>query len=274
MVARLDSTVPSSNPSGVVTLTTDFGLQDHYVGAMKGVILSIFPGAQVADISHGVQPYAIAQGAYFLGQSFRYFPPGTVHVAVVDPGVGTSRRPLAVAADGHYFVAPDNGLLPLALEGLEAEALEIDAERWGLERQSATFHGRDLFAPAAAWLAGGKPFSSMGRAVRDWVELPRPEVDSGVTVGRVLNVDHFGNIVTSLKPAQLPEKFELQVGTLSTRRLCSSYEQAPAGEAFAIVGSAGLIELSIRQDSAASRAGLRIGDPVMAHPLIPRAPGS
>lgn len=252
----------------MITLTTDFGLQDHYVGAMKGVMLSIFPQARLVDLSHGVQSFAIGQGAFFVRESFRYFPSGTVHLAVVDPGVGTARRPLAAMADGHYFIALDNGLLPLALDGVQAEAVAIDAERWGLQHRSSTFHGRDVFAPAAAWLASGKPLQEIGPPVEDWIRLPPPAAEPGVKAGHVLNIDRFGNIVTSLQPQELPAHFELQVGTLATRRLCPSYEAAPAGEAFAIVGSAGLVEISMRQESAAARAGLHIGDAVLVHTLI------
>lgn len=244
-------------PSGIVTLTTDFGLQDHYVGAMKGVIASIFPAAKIVDISHEVQPYQIGQGAFFINQSYRYFPVGTVHVAVVDPGVGTSRRALAAFADGHYFIAPDNGLLPAALEGVALKVHEIDAERWGLQPMSATFHGRDLFSPAAAWLAHGKSLNEMGEPVEDWV---RP-FDAGP---RVLNIDRFGNVVTSLRPGALAQGGLLRAGGVTIRTKAANYEEAPEAAPFAIVGSAGLVEISIRQASAAERLGLSIGDPIEA----------
>lgn len=250
--------MPFPAPSGIVTLTTDFGLEDHYVGVMQGVIARIFPAARIVDISHRVQPYSIDQGAFFVGQSYRYFPPGTVHMAVVDPGVGTSRRALAALADGRYFVAPDNGLLPLALAGLPLEVYAVDAERWGLKPMSSTFHGRDLFAPTAAWLASGKPLSEMGPRVEDWVRLDRP-------ARRVLNIDRFGNVVTSIRPEEL-DGHVLQAGGARIGAFGETYEQAPAGEPFAIVGSAGLVEISIRQQSAAERLGLSIGDAVSLEP--------
>lgn len=246
--------MPFPDPSGIVTLTTDFGLEDHYVGVMQGVIAHIFPAARVIDVSHRVQPYSIDQGAFFVEQSYRYFPPGTVHMAVVDPGVGTSRRAIAALADGHYFVAPDNGLLPLALPGLELEVYESDAERWGLRPMSSTFHGRDLFAPTAAWLARGKSLTEMGPRIEDWVRLERP-------ARRILNIDRFGNVVTSIRPVELEGK-ALLAGGLRVNALAKTYEDAPEGEPFAIVGSAGLVEISIRQASAAQRLGLSIGDAV------------
>ncbi len=175
-------------------------------------------------------------------------------MAVVDPGVGTSRRAVAALADGHYFVAPDNGLLPLALAGHELEVHESDAERWGLKPMSSTFHGRDLFAPTAAWLASGKSLTEMGPRIEDWVRLDRP-------ARRVLNVDRFGNVVTSIRPAELDGNV-LLAGDSRVGALARTYEDAPEGEPFAIVGSAGLVEISIRQASAAQRLGLSIGDEV------------
>lgn len=247
--------MPLPEPSGIVTLTTDFGLQDHYVGVMKGVIASIHPNAKTVDISHSVQPYQIEQGAFFLSQSYRYFPAGTVHLAVVDPGVGTSRRALAAFADGHYFIAPDNGLLPAALGEADLLVHAVDAERWGLEPMSATFHGRDLFSPAAAWLANGKSLAEMGAPIEDWA---RP-VDAGA---RVLNIDLFGNVVTSLPPAALVQGKLLLAGGVTIGSKADNYEEAPEGAPFVIVGSAGLLEISIRQASAAERLGLAIGDAV------------
>ncbi len=246
--------MPLPEPSGIVTLTTDFGLDDHYVGVMKGVIASIAPQARTVDVTHQVRPYAIEQGAFFLSRSYRWFPPGTVHLAVVDPGVGTSRRALAVFADGHYFVGPDNGLLPAALGDLSALVFAIDEARWGLHPLSATFHGRDLFAPAAAWLARGKSLTQMGEPVKDWV---RSEPLKGV---RVVSIDRFGNVVTSLRPEELTAGTALVCGGVRVSGMARTYQEAPAGAPFLIVGSSELVEISVRRGSAAKRLGLSVGD--------------
>ena len=254
-------------PSGIVTLLTDFGLDDHYVGVMKGVILRICPATRIIDVTHGVRQYSVPQGAFYLDQAHRYFPEGTVHVGVVDPGVGGPRRALAAEVGGHFFIAPDNGLLSRALERApEAEIREIDAEHWGLKPMSHTFHGRDLFSPAAGWLAAGKPFREMGDSVDDAVRLwpaePRrhgPNQWRGV----VLNIDRFGNIVTSFAPEALNgSAFRFRIGTIDTRHLVESYEQAQDSTPSMIVGSSGYLEMSIRQGSAADKAGAEIGDEV------------
>ncbi len=258
---------PGPVPSGIVTLLTDFGLDDHYVGVMKGVLLGIFPAAKIVDITHGVQEYSVAQGAFYLDQAHRYFPAGSVHVAVVDPGVGGPRRALAATARGHYFIAPDNGLLSRVLEHEPgAEVREIDAERWSLKPLSRTFHGRDLFAPAAAWLASGKAFEGMGVAldapVRLWPAEPR-EQSPGHWRGVVLNIDRFGNIVTSFKPETIAGcAFRLRVGTIDTRQAVDTFAEAQGVSPVLILGSSGYLEMSIRRGSAAGKAGAEIGDDV------------
>ena len=234
---------------------------------MKGVILGISPAARVVDITHGVRQYSVQQGAFYLDQACRYFPEGTVHLGVVDPGVGGPRRALAALVEARFFIAPDNGLLSRVLERWpQAEIREIDAERWGLKPMSRTFHGRDLFAPAAAWLAAGKPFSEMGRpvsdAVRLWPAEPRPH-GPGQWRGVVLNIDRFGNIVTSFTPSAVNgSAFRFRIGTIDTRDLVDSYEQARDSMPSMIVGSSGYLEMSIRQGSAAEKAGAEIGDEV------------
>lgn len=254
-------------PSGVLTLLTDFGLDDHYVGAMKGVALRISPGIQVVDVTHGVRAYSVEQGAFYLDQACRFFPEGTVHVGVVDPGVGSVRRAVAAVAGGHYFIAPDNGLLSRVLEReSEVDIREIDADRWGLKPMSRTFHGRDLFTPAGAWLASGKPFSEMGGRVTDpvrlWPAEPH-EHGEGHWRGVVLNIDRFGNIVTSFRPDDVRgREFRFRIGSIDSRRLVSSYEEADGAGPVMLLGSSGYLEMSIRQDSAAEHAGAEIGDEV------------
>ncbi|MCB1022539.1 MAG: SAM-dependent chlorinase/fluorinase [Acidobacteria bacterium] len=244
--------------SGILALLTDFGLSDHYVGVMKGVALSIFPDAKLVDLSHGVEAYSVEQGAFFLEQGWLRFPPGTVFCAVVDPGVGTARRALAGLCEERYVIAPDNGLASRAFEGRETQVRELDAERFGLTPMSATFHGRDLFAPAAAWLASGRSFADFGEPIEDWVRLwpARPSPHEA----RVVNVDRFGNVVTGFREGELPEGAAVQVGGRKVTARARTYGEAPGDEPFLLVGSSGYWEISMRQRSAAEELGLTIGD--------------
>ena len=255
-------------PSGHITLLTDFGLEDHYVGVMKGVIARINPEAHVTDICHEVQGYSILQGAFMLAQSYRYFPEGTVHVAVIDPGVGSARTAIVAYVDGQYFIAPDNGVLSHVFEHAEPNVRALNVERYALSPRSNTFHGRDVFAPAAAWLSNNGTFSEMGEPLYQWVVLdpPTQQLDGGGWVGRVLNIDRFGNIVTSFTPDQWGPGMELSAGGLKLQRTASHYDEAPPGEAFVIVGSAGYLEVSFRQRSAAAAADVRVGDEIRLSP--------
>ena len=260
----------SIEPSGVVTLLTDFGLDDHYVGAMKGVIRSIFPDAVIEDITHGVEPQVVEQGAFFLAQTYRFYPAGTVHVGVVDPGVGTRRRAVAAALGEHFFFAPDNGLLSHVLEREpQGEILELDADRWGLTPRSDTFHGRDIFAPSAAWLAKGKPFADMGTPLDEPVRLPstKPEsVGPDRWGGRVLNIDRFGNIVTSFPSAMLESvagDFTLTIDAVDIQRSASSYQDFDDEDLFVIAGSSGYLEVSANQAPAADDVEAWFGDEVI-----------
>jgi S-adenosylmethionine hydrolase len=239
----------------IITLTTDFGLADPFVGVMKGVILGIAPNARLVDLTHNIPSYDIPAGAFALASAFRYFPAGTVHVAVVDPGVGGRRSPIAVAAHGHILVGPDNGVLSLSAgpPGPEVRAHKITNERWFRHPVSQTFHGRDIFAPAAAHLALGAPMELAGPPLAEIVQLKLAEKAT------VLGVDKFGNLITSLRPEALAAGFTLRIAGEEIRNLRSSYEEAPAGELFAIVGSAGFVEIAIKQDSAASRLSIQRG---------------
>lgn len=251
-------------PSGHITLLTDFGLEDHYVGVMKGVIARIHPEARVTDICHEVQAYSILQGAFMLAQSCRYFPEGTVHVAVVDPGVGSAREAIVAHAAGQYFVAPDNGVLSYVFEESEPNVRALNVDRFALTPRSNTFHGRDVFAPAAAWLSKNRTFADMGTQLDEWVALDPPSkpLEGGGWAGHVLNIDRFGNIVTGFTPDQWSDDAEMSVGGLTIRLGEAHYGAAPAGEPFVIEGSAGYLEVSIRQQSAAAVAGVTIGDQV------------
>jgi S-adenosylmethionine hydrolase len=254
----------------VITLLTDFGIADHYVAAMKGVILTICPQAELVDISHDVTPFAIAEGAYALAQAWRYFPKGTVHLAVVDPGVGSARRAIVAEVSGHRFVAPDNGLLTMVLEsGPSHKIREITAWRYFHQPVSNTFHGRDIFAPVAAHLAKGVLTSRLGKLVVDPVvgSFAKPiQLSRNRWLGTILKVDRFGNIITNFDWATFQSiasaRFGLKLAGKALTTYSATYADAPAGKLFAIHGSTGYIEISINQSHAASMLGASPGVPV------------
>jgi len=256
-------------PAPLITLTTDFGLSDHYVGAMKGVILSICPRARIVDISHGVSAFEIAEAAFTLSQAYRYFPRGAVHVVVVDPGVGTSRRPILAQAAGQYFIAPDNGVLSMIYARETHRVRAISVARYFLQPVSNTFHGRDVFAPVAAHLAGGVPAARFGKLIADYLRL---DFDKPTRTGRrtwtgaILKVDRFGNLVTNFSATDFPDldqrPFEMAVGPQRIDAIARHYAERGPGEAFLILGSAGYYEISVGQASAAKLLGCAAGAPL------------
>ena len=251
----------------LITLLTDFGTSDHYVAAMKGVILGICPEARLIDISHEIAPYAIPEAAYTLAQTWRCFPKGTVHLVVVDPGVGSARRAIAVEADEHYFVAPDNGVLTLVLaNGARYRAREITADRWFRHPVSETFHGRDIFAPVAARLASGVALAKFGKLVSDCVCLgfakPVPN-GKGWWAGTVLKVDRFGNVITNFQADQYAVAgLRMKAGARIISRLRLNYAGAADGELFLLRGSSGFIEISCNQQNAGNMLGIGSGSAV------------
>ncbi len=253
----------------VITLTTDFGLSDHYVGAMKGVILSVCLGARIVDITHGVTPYEISEAAFALAQSWRYFPPKTVHVVVVDPGVGSQRRAIAASVGGHYFVAPDNGVLSMVLTESGARVRTITNQKYFRHPVSQTFHGRDIFASVAGHLAAGVSFAKLGPAVADYARLsitqPVRTARRGWT-GAVLKIDRFGNIITNFAItdfAQIEKQsFDCSIGLRVIDRLAKSYAEMSTGEAYVIAGSSGFLEISVNRGSAAKILGVGVGAPI------------
>lgn len=253
----------------VITLTTDFGLTDHFVGVMKGVILSICPVVQIVDIDHQVSPFEIPEGAFVIAQAFRYFPPGTVHVIVVDPGVGTARRPILAEAGGHLFIAPDNGVLSMIYAQEKHKVRSVTASRYFLKTVSRTFHGRDVFSPVAAHLAAGVSPSKMGKVIDDYMRLhfekPLRTARRGWT-GAVLKIDRFGNLITNFAVAEFPDlhqrTFEISIGLQTVGRLAKNYSESAPGEVFAIEGSSGYLEISSSQASAAKILGCGVGAPV------------
>ena len=251
----------------ILTLTTDFGLGDHFVGTMKGVILSICPPAQIVDISHGVAPFEIGEGAYLIAQAYRYFPKRTVHVIVVDPGVGTSRRPIVMEAAGQYFVAPDNGVLAMVLAREEKARFRlISNAKYFLPRVSTTFHGRDIFAPVGAHLAAGVPAARMGKIIEDYLKpgFDKPHRTGKRTwMGRILKIDRFGNVITNFHVDEFGDlalrNFSFAFGPVAVAATARNYAERPPGELFAIVGSSGYYEVSLSQGSAAKAIGCESG---------------
>jgi S-adenosyl-L-methionine hydrolase (adenosine-forming) len=255
--------------SGLITLTTDFGQADHFVGAMKGVILSIAPRARIIDITHEIPPYALNEAAFVIAQTWRYFPQGTIHVMVVDPGVGSARRPILAAAGGHYFVAPDNGVLTMIYDAAPAKVREISSASVIGKHVSRTFHGRDVFAPAAAHVARGVPPARFGKLIEDYTRfspLKPARRARHVWTGSILKVDHFGNLITNFHIDEFPDvktrPIELRVGLERVRRLALTYAETEIGEVFVIVGSSGYLEVAANQASAAKTLGCGAGAPV------------
>jgi len=259
----------------VITLTTDFGQADAYVGTMKGVILGICTGAALVDISHEIRPQALRQAAYLLSTAVTYFPAGTVHLVVVDPGVGSERQPIAVQTARACYVAPDNGLLDLALAqdpARKAVRIRVAGSHFVRPEISATFHGRDIFAPVAAHLACGATLDQIGDDIptAGLVSLPhlRPQAGTGGDwLGEVLHVDRFGNLITNIQypasknPAPNPD-LSLHVGQIRVTGLSRTFADVEPGGLLAYVGSSGYLEIAEREGHAAARLAVGVGDPV------------
>jgi len=259
-------------PRPIITLTTDYGTNDHLVGAMKGVILSVNPEVLLVDITHGVLPHDILDGALTIGQAFHYYPPKTVHVVVVDPGVGTQRRPILVAADQHYFIAPDNGVLSAVYDRTEAlHVWNLTSEHYFRQPISNTFHGRDIFAPVAGWLTKSWQSSAFGEPITDFVRfsLPKPKPDGNTIKAVILKLDHFGNLITNLTAENTPAlfaegaKFSIRAGNGTVTEFVPTFAQGPAGKAVAIVGSSGNLEICVNRGNAAKVLGTMRGAEVV-----------
>jgi S-adenosyl-L-methionine hydrolase (adenosine-forming) len=255
----------------IITLLTDFGTRDAYVASMKGVILGINPNAHLIDITHDVEPQNIVEGAFLLGEAFSSFPKGTIHVAVVDPGVGGPRRPVLIVTAGYFFIGPDNGLFAFALAREEVRKIVL-LDRAGFFRTpvSATFHGRDLFAPVAAHLSlAGRPVR-FGRSVETMEPLclPEPLEKRRRLTGQIIHEDRFGNLVSNIGAGRLARftegrPFVIRAKKRAIRSLSRTYGDVDRGSALAVAGSSGLIELSVREGRAGKVLGLRRGDPVI-----------
>lgn len=254
----------------IVTLTTDFGLNDHFVGTMKGVILGVEPNAQIVDISHSVQAFDVLDGALTISQAYNYFPTGTVHMVIVDPGVGSARRPIIVSSERHHFVAPDNGVLSLVYQREERlHARHITADHYNLQPVSQTFHARDIFSPVAGYLAKGVDPEKFGEEVTDFVRFnaPKPKpVNESTLRGIVLKADRFGNLITNITPEDAPmlftesaAAFKIVVGKREVTDIKASYSEGAPGEVFGILGSMGYLEIAANRASAAQLLGVGKG---------------
>ena len=254
-------------PDPIITLTTDFGTSDHLVGAMKGVILNINPAARIVDINHHVTPFDVLDGALSIANAYQYFPPRTIHIVVVDPGVGTNRRPLLVSGEKQYFVAPDNGVLSMVFARESCIVRNITSQLYFLSPISPTFHGRDIFAPTAAWLSKAFQTEAFGEEITDYVRftVPKAKPAGDVVKGVVLRVDAFGNLMTNLtaedEPAAAVESgaIKLSVGGKEIRKFAQTFASGTPGEPIALFGSAGYLEIAVNRGSAARTLGVNRG---------------
>ena len=279
--------LPIRKPSPIITLTSDFGWRDGFVAAMKGVILGINPSVTLIDISHDIPPQDIAHGAFVLGTTCGYFPRGAIHLAVVDPGVGTARRPILLVTPDNSYIAPDNGLLTYVLLAHQARlntgiaetreevavlrptqarlpencsAYVLDRDEYWLKPVSSTFHGRDIFAPVAAHLSNGVPPDVLGTPVEEIVclDVPMPSKEGSVITGRVIHVDHFGNLVSNIRPGDvIGGSVEVEIKGRRIQGLSLSY--ASADGLLAIVGSHGYLEISVRNGNSSKFLGATVG---------------
>jgi S-adenosyl-L-methionine hydrolase (adenosine-forming) len=248
-------------PRSLITLTTDFGVNDHFVGTMKGVILSINPDAVIVDICNAVNSFDVLDGALTIAHAAPYFPSETLHVVIVDPGVGSQRRPILVTNEKHLFLAPDNGVMSLVYERSERLSVRhVTSEHYFLQPLSQTFHGRDVFAACAGWLSKGVEADRFGEEITDYVRFsaPKPKsISERGFKGVVLKTDKFGNLITNITPKDIPQLFEptpppfrIVVGKAEITKMKTAYAQATPGEVFGILGSMGYLEISANRAAA------------------------
>jgi S-adenosyl-L-methionine hydrolase (adenosine-forming) len=259
----------------VITLMTDFGIKDGNVGVMKGVIWGICPTAQISDLSHMIQPQNIREAAYIFARSVPYFPKGSIHVVVVDPGVGTTRRPMAAQLGDWFYVGPDNGTITGLLERAEREGwqtafVELDQRKYWLQTISHVFHGRDVFSPVAAHLANGVLLANLGTSLQEPVrlELPKPEKTQSGWRGEVIHIDHFGSASTNIRVDDLgqamkqKEKIVVRLNGSEINGMVNTFGDRPVGELIALIGSTGNLGIAVVNGSAVQRLGTKVGDTV------------
>ena len=262
-------------PSGIITLTTDFGQRDHYVAMMKGVILSINRVARIVDITHQIAAGSIAEGASIIRDAHPFFPLGTVHVGVIDPGVGGPRRPIALVAQNQFFVGPDNGLFwPLIEAHGQFDVIHLTNNQYWMHEISATFHGRDIFAPVAAHLSQGVDPFLMGETIDDPMPLqvPLPRMEGSALVGEIVRIDRFGNLITNITREHLAPFLEskdltIRIGELVFNTLSTTYSDVPEAQPLALIGSSNALEIAVNRGNAARDLSgeYRIGTAVVVH---------
>jgi S-adenosyl-L-methionine hydrolase (adenosine-forming) len=257
------------SPSRIITLTTDFGSQDYYVSAMKAVILGISPDVRFVDISHDLPPQDIMAGAWVLKNTAFLYPPGTIHLAVIDPGVGSTRRPVLVQVRDQLFVGPNNGLFSLVAESEDHRVFELTEQRFWREAVSPTFHGRDIFAPVAAWLSKGEPQEHFGRELKELTAYrwAKPIADDEGVQGWVMHIDRYGNLITNIPESFIRQydresMFKIYVGNTILKEISETFSEVPDGEAVALVGSSGMLEIAINKGNAQQMLGVEKGAPV------------
>jgi len=254
----------------VITLLTDFGTKDHYVASIKGVILNINPECHLVDITHRVNPQDIEEGAFILVSAYSYFPKGTVHLCVVDPGVGGDRKPILLVTQNYFFVGPDNGLFTLVAQREKVkQILVLSKRKYFLSKISSTFHGRDLFAPVAAHLSLGVRPTAFGYEIRSLKEIgfQKPVVKEGRLLGEILHIDAFGNVISNIDEARLSRfvqgcPFVIRAGRKSIPGLKEGYWEGKKGEPIALLGSGGFLEISVREGNAQKILKVKKGDPI------------
>jgi S-adenosylmethionine hydrolase len=259
----------------IITLLTDFGLKDAYVASMKGVILKINPKCTLVDITHQVNPHDIQEAAFTLANAYSTYPKGTIHLAVVDPGVGGSRKPILFVTNNYFFVGPDNGLFTLALKDERViKAVFLKNRKFFLSKVSSTFHGRDIFAPVAARLSLGLKPELLGPALRSWsaISLPKPLRKQGKLVGKVIHIDSFGNLVSNIDEKELrrfskSRSFFIRIGKRTLVGLKKGYWEGNRDQPIALLGSGGFLEISIREGNAQKLLKVRRGNPIQINLL-------
>lgn len=265
----MDESIPT------ITLTTDFGMEDHYVASIKGVMLWINPKANVVDITHNIPPHDILEAAFIINNAYRHFPPKSIHIIVVDPGVGSARRPLLVCTENHFFVAPDNGVLTFILEQEHIEeSYELSAKHYWRGIPSETFHGRDIFAPVAGWLSKGILPNNFGEAADNLkkIEIPTPKpLDDRRILGKVIHIDRFGNAVLNVDMDYLirmdrdilKSSFRLKSGNVTISDFKKNYSEAEPGKPFFLFNSSNYLEIAMNQSPAASILNLKRGSEIL-----------
>jgi S-adenosylmethionine hydrolase len=255
----------------IISLLTDFGTKDHYVASMKGTILNINPRCTLVDITHHVSPHDITEGAFILANAYSSFPKGTIHLSVVDPGVGSPRTPILLVTTNYFFVGPDNGLFTFALKREKVKkAIVLNNPKYFLSRISTTFHGRDLFAPVAAYLSLGVKPEAFGSILDSWVEIEfeKPKIRGGKLIGKILHIDAFGNLISNIDGQSIfshvrDDSLVVRIGKRTIQGLKKGYWEGKKNEPIALIGSGGFLEISVREGSAQKILKVKRGDRIV-----------